>query len=149
MNLKNNKGISLVALIITIIVMLIIAGIVLYNGTGEVKQAKTESVRTNMLLVQAQIKNYVEQAKFEGKKQEDGINGITVDDYTLTVTSEGVGVDGYVKITSSMSDLGLGKISADDYLISYNIDNITVDVYYVPGITDADGNTYYKLSDMH
>ena len=152
MNFNNNRGITLVALVVTIIVMLIIAGVTIFNGTGVIKEAKTESIKTNMLLVQAQIKNYVEQAKFERKTQPGEINGITVDGVTLKI-KQSTESDFYeIDISdneSLMSDLGLGGLSPDDYLIKPDISNLTVDVYYVLGITDADGNTYYKLSDMH
>ena len=38
MNIKNDKGVTLVALTITIIVLLIIAGIAIYNGKESVKR---------------------------------------------------------------------------------------------------------------
>lgn len=142
MNLKNNKGITLVALIITIIIMLIIAGITLYNGTGILKEAEVEDVKTNMLLIQAQVKTYVEQAKFEGK---DTIDQVEVNGVQLSISESTA--DGYYQI-NNMADLNLADLDNSVYLISFDIDNITADVYYVPGITDSDGNTYYRLSEM-
>jgi len=140
MKLKNSKGITLVSLIIIIIVMLVLASIAVYSGTGIIQEAKVEDTKTNMLLVQAKIKNYVEQAKFE--KKED-INGITIDD-SITASPE---VEGYYKI-EDMSSINLPDLNSEDYLISYNIENIDVDVYFVPGIEDSDGNTYHKLSEV-
>ena len=143
MKLKNSKGITLVSLIIIIIVMLVLASIAVYSGTGIIQEAKVEDTKTNMLLVQAKIKNYVEQAKFE--KKED-INGITIDDVTLSITASPE-VEGYYKI-EDMSSINLPDLNNEDYLISYNIENIDVDVYFVPGIEDSDGNTYHKLSEV-
>ncbi len=143
MKLKNSKGITLVSLIIIIIVMLVLASIAVYSGTGIIQEAKVEDTKTNMLLVQAKIKNYVEQAKFE--KKED-INGITIDDVTLSITASPE-VEGYYKI-EDMSSINLPDLNSEDYLISYNIENIDVDVYFVPGIEDSDGNTYHKLSEV-
>ena len=143
MKLKNSKGITLVSLIIIIIVMLVLASIAVYSGTGIIHEAKVEDTKTNMLLVQAKIKNYVEQAKFE--KKED-INGITIDDVTLSITASPE-VEGYYKI-EDMSSINLPDLNSEDYLISYNIENIDVDVYFVPGIEDSDGNTYHKLSEV-
>ena len=131
MKLKNSKGITLVSLIIIIIVMLVLASIAVYSGTGIIQEAKVEDTKTNMLLVQAKIKNYVEQAKFE--KKED-INGITIDDVTLSITASPE-VEGYYKI-EDMSSINLPDLNSEDYLISYNIENIDVDVYFVPGIED-------------
>ena len=143
MKLKNSKGITLVSLIIIIIVMLVLASIAVYSGTGIIQEAKVEDTKTNMLLVQAKIKNYVKQAKFE--KKED-INGITIDDVTLSITASPE-VEGYYKI-EDMSSINLPDLNSEDYLISYNIENIDVDVYFVPGIEDSDGNTYHKLSEV-
>ena len=143
MKLKNSKGITLVSLIIIIIVMLVLASIAVYSGTGIIQEAKVEDTKTNMLLIQAKIKNYVEQAKFE--KKED-INGITIDDVTLSITASPE-VEGYYKI-EDMSSINLPDLNSEDYLISYNIENIDVDVYFVPGIEDSDGNTYHKLSEV-
>lgn len=142
MCMEKNSGITLIALMITIIVMLIIASIVVYNGAGLIKQAKVEDVKTNMLLVEATVKNYVEQAKFEGK---DTINGITIDGATIAIESSSV--SGYYKI-QDMNALKLGELSNQDYLISFSIDTVEVNVCYVPGITDQDGKTYHYLSDF-
>ena len=45
--LKKNKGVTLVALAITIVVLLIIAGISIYAGKDTIKRANLESLRTN------------------------------------------------------------------------------------------------------
>lgn len=143
MKLTNNKGITLVALIITIIVMLIIAGIAMYSGSGVVEEAKIQDVKTNMLLVQATVKNYVEQAKFEKK---DTIDGVTIDGVALSVTAS-PDINGFYKI-NDMNALNLGTLSAEDYLISFDINQVLVEVYFVPGITDSSGKTFHKLSEM-
>ena len=64
MNLKNNKGITLIVLVITIIVLLIIAGVTITAGTESIKRAKLETLRTNMLLIKAKSKEYCEEANF-------------------------------------------------------------------------------------
>ena len=149
MNTKNNKGITLVALIITIIVMLIIAGITIYGGSQVIKQAKTDDVKTNMLLLQAEVKNFVEQAKFENKKIENFLNeGVTVGDKTLRIAQAEFkqGVQLY-SIETPMADLGLGKMDNEKYFIAMDIDKILVDVYFKPGVADSKSR-YYFLSEM-
>lgn len=150
MNLKNNKGITLIALTITIIVMLIIAGITIYGGSKLIQDATVEDVKTNMLLVQAEVKNYVEQAKFENKKIENMKDeGIKVDDVTLKI-EDGQEIQGtmFYKIVTPMSELKLGKLSSENYLVAIKIDEVAVDVYFVPGITNGYGTTYHLLSEM-
>ena len=55
-NKFNDKGITLASLVITIIVLLIIASIAIYYGTEAIKKANVENIRTNMLLINSQIK---------------------------------------------------------------------------------------------
>ena len=158
MNIKNNKGITLAALTITIIIILIIAGIVIYNGSKLVDDAKYEDVKTNMLLIQAEIKNYVEQAKFENKKLEDIVaSGIQLENKPTLSIAESINVNGkkLYKISTNMQELKLGSIDPDKYLVliyteSDSDTKVTgeVGVYYVPGIEDLNGNIVHFLSDM-
>jgi len=55
---KNSKGITLVALVITITVLLIIAGISVYNGKETIGKAKLEELKTNGFLRRKSNKNY-------------------------------------------------------------------------------------------
>ena len=61
----NNKGVTLISLVITIIVLLIIAGISINSGKDIIKKAKLEELKTNMLLIEAKAKEYVEEANFK------------------------------------------------------------------------------------
>ena len=63
--IKNNKGITLVALVITIIVLLMLASIVVYNGTGTVKYSKYMSLKTEMQLLQSKIDEFYSTRKDE------------------------------------------------------------------------------------
>ena len=65
MKCKNEKGITLIVLAVTIIIMLIIASIAIYSGTESIKNAKLEALKTNMLLIQAKAKEYVEEVSFK------------------------------------------------------------------------------------
>ena len=57
---KGQKGVTLVALIVTIIVLLIIAGISIMKGTDLISMSKAETVETNMLTIKAKAKEYIE-----------------------------------------------------------------------------------------
>ena len=63
--LKENRGVTLLALVITIVVMIIIAGIAVYTGTDTIKKAKLEELKTNMLLIEAKAKGLVEEVNFK------------------------------------------------------------------------------------
>ena len=61
----NEKGITLVALVVTIIILLIIAGIALSGGKNTIKRANLESIKTNMLLIKAKALECVEEVNFK------------------------------------------------------------------------------------
>ena len=63
--MKENKGITMVTLVITIIVLLIIAGVSIGTGNKVIKTSELENVKTNMLLIKAKGKQYVENANFK------------------------------------------------------------------------------------
>ncbi|MCF0124590.1 MAG: hypothetical protein HUJ68_02330 [Clostridia bacterium] len=62
---KNQNAITLISLAITIIVLLIISGITISGGKEIIQNAKLEELRTNMLLIKAKAREYVEKANFE------------------------------------------------------------------------------------
>ena len=53
---RNEKGITLVALIVTIIVMIILAAATIYIGIEVVSRARVEEVKTNMLAIQGRAR---------------------------------------------------------------------------------------------
>ena len=54
--LKNEKGITIIALIITIILMLILVSVSIDFGTDAIKKSKEEDIKSNMLLIQGRSK---------------------------------------------------------------------------------------------
>ncbi len=63
--MKQNKGITMIMLVVTVIVLLILAGISIEKGNDVIERSKLENIKTDMLLVQAKGKEYVENANFE------------------------------------------------------------------------------------
>lgn len=63
--MEKNNGITIVSLIITIIILLILAGISIGTGNKVIKSSELENVKTNMLLIKAKGKEYVENANFK------------------------------------------------------------------------------------
>ena len=60
MKKEENKGITLMALVITIGVLIILASITIKYGGESIKQAKIQNMKTNMLLIEAKTKEFVE-----------------------------------------------------------------------------------------
>ena len=63
--MKKNKGITMIALVLTIMILLILASISIGTGNNVIQQSKIENLKTNMLLIRAKGKEYVEKANFE------------------------------------------------------------------------------------
>lgn len=147
---KNQKGITIVSLIITIILLLIISGITVYIGTGVIKQATLQTVNTNMMLIQAKTKTIAEQAKFNNNQ--DNYKGTVLSDVSGNKKIDKLIETGIIEDKSkhyllSKDDLvsmGLEKIDIEDgYIVNYE----TEEVIYVKGY-ENEGVTYHKLNDM-
>ena len=166
--LKKNKGITLVALVITIIILLILAGISFTEGTNLIKRAKTESLITNMITLKAKSKVYAEEVNskiWDLSNEEKSTKRAELFQTDYYMSSESINeasleddIDDNVKsgayeaylITNDtlnkmvLSDIGDGK----NYIVVYNSDDYTkLDIIYKSGI-QYNGTTYYTLSKI-
>ena len=62
--MDKNKGITMIVLVITIALLLILAGISIQGGSSIIKRADLENLKTDMLLIKVKGKEYVENANF-------------------------------------------------------------------------------------
>lgn len=165
MNLKDNKGVTLVSLVITIIVLLIISSIAIYSGGDTIKNAKLESLKTNMLLIQAKAKEYCEEASFKlGTEESPSEEKINNAKSSLKGTEQGEeSIPKYItkdyekkeyiyKLeTSNLRDMGINGVESDYkngyYFVKYNLTDVTAEIYNTKGFT-KDGTTYYSLTDL-
>ena len=158
MQMKENKGITLVALVITIAILIIIAGIAVYSGKETIEKAQLEELKTNMLLVQAKAKEYVEEANFkmgispdDTKKsqvrQEVYENEAKLQPATNVSAPSGIPVNECYVLTQEAMDLwGLEDLkleSGENYLIKFDDTNATVEVYNTLGYAGK-----YSLTDI-
>ncbi|MCI9287048.1 MAG: hypothetical protein HFJ57_03590 [Clostridia bacterium] len=147
---KNSKGITLVSLVITIIILMLITSVTVYTGTNVIKQVTLQNVNTDMMLIKAKVKTMEEQAKFnkdnsnykgtplidvhDNKKIDKLVDEEIVEDITKY----------YLLSKEDLNSMGLEKIDiADGYLVNYESEEII----YVRGLK-KDDNMYYKLSDI-
>lgn len=152
MKIKENKGITLVTLVITVIVLAIIAGITVYSGIDTVKRANLESLRTNMLLIQAKAKEYVEEASFKIGPDNNDIEKANetaknvYEGYGLKKINDANSINNivtdlekcYEVNSEALNNMGLGKIAegmeADEkYIVKFNEEELTVEVYNTIG----------------
>ena len=157
MNLKNNKGITLIALTITIVVLIILASITIYSGKESIKKAQLESLKTNMLLIKAKAKEYVEQASFKNGVNNSEISDVAknelkgekvenIQDYSSQNITLIEGELLYKLTDNNLKEMGLKDVNVEEneeYLVKYDIKNVTVEVYNTKGY---DGK--YSLTDL-
>lgn len=167
MNLRKKEGITLVALVVTVILLGILASIGAYYGNEVIKNANLESLKTDMLLIQAKAKEYVEEVNFlmgpskdEAKKQEaiqkiyiDEVGLIKADDSSLNLSiPQGSGIDlsvCYYVTQEALQHMGLDKIELDNdekeaYLIQFNEEEAkVVNIYNTLGYKGV-----YSLSEL-
>ncbi len=156
--LREEKGITLMVLVITAIVLLILAGIGIKYGSDTIKKATLEELRTNMLLIEAKAKEYVEEANFkmgispdDNKKAE--VRKEVYEDEAKMKPANGISApssipvnDCYIVTEDTMSLWGLQDIKLEDgenYLIKFDDTNLTLEVYNTIGY---DG--HYSLAEI-
>lgn len=159
MNIKKENGVTLIALIVTIIILTVIASIAIYSGSDTIKKAKLEEIKTNMLLIEAKAREYVEDANFkmginpDDAKKNQVRNDIYVNEAKLTKTSSvpsNINVKDinncYDVTNDTLNSWGLDKIEVEEnekYIIEFDEQNASVEIYNTLGY-----NGKYSLTDI-
>ena len=169
---RNERGITLIALGITIVVLVILAGITIHAGTESIKKAKLEGLKTNMLLIETKAREFVENASFDlGIDPENATDEMKIkaqselsgeDKGTLVTASDSminqlltIGISQmdiinenvYKLTTENLEKMGINDVESNDkegwYVIVYNIDDTTAEIYHTAGY-----NGKYSLTDI-
>lgn len=139
--MKQDRGITMVALVITIVILIIIAGISIGAGSKAITISKLENLKTNMLLIEVKAKEQIEnanfdlgtnieqvteeernnrvaQAKSELKGQEITTGDIFNDNLKITTETiqeeNGNNIYYYKLENQDLIDMGLGKLTSDE-----------------------------------
>ncbi len=149
--ISNQKGITIIALIVTIIIMLILVTVTIEFGTGEIERTKLEDIKTTMLLIKGRAQIVADKEDF----------GESYDNAGMIILSEATGYDVsnlqntfnnlentsklYIWEQTAMDNNNIQvTITSTDFFV---IDYATGEVYYSLGYT-YEGNTYYSLTDL-
>lgn len=149
--LTKNSGITLVALVLTVIIMTIIASIAVYEGKEIITKSKIQTLETNMLTIQAKAKAYAEEIdakvwalgddkedKRTGAFKKKGLERENDSSLEYTVTDDGLVM------------MGLGDLkrkNGDEFTVIYSNDYKSIDVKFVNGISYKNV-PYYNLSEI-
>ncbi len=133
MSIKNNRGITMIALVVTIILLIILAGISISVGIDISQEAQFDNIQTYLLLIQTKCEQLVND-KVIGNIDESGLYGEKQS-------------DGWYKLSQGeLNDIGVEKAKASDgYYVNYDSDE--VQVKYEKGI-EHDGQVLHYLSEM-
>lgn len=173
--MKKNKGITMIVLVITIALLLILAGISIQGGSSIIKRADLENLKTDMLLIKVKGKEYVENANFnlgtsfdkltdetEKSKRIEMVKsklkgteiqnaselskfGITSDQFEREKNNLNLY---YTLSASDLEEIGMQDVSSKgQYIIKYNIKDMTIEIYNTQGFENGD-KTYYSLSEL-
>lgn len=141
MNLKMEKGITLVALVITIILMFILVGVTINYSGDAIDRAKLEDIKTDMISIKTRAKIVAEQYNFKDIESLVGSSITDEEAQKLGITNN----DKILKWSSEdLTNQKLGVIEGDMYVVSYDLENPNnCEVYYLHGYEGI-----YSLSDL-
>ena len=135
MKIRNDNGITLVVLILTVLVLVIISSVAVNISYNLINEARFQNVKTDLLLIQSKCKIKAEQ-KDIGEIKEEELYGSKQTDGTYN--------GWYLLSQEDLNSMGIEDIdAADKYYVDYEND----DVAYGRG-TKNDDKTYYKLSEI-
>ena len=157
---KKEQGITLITLTVTVVVLIILAGIGIYSGKDTIKKAKLEELQTNLLLIQAKAREYVEEANFKigiVSNEERPAKTATVREEIYVQAQElepASNIPEHIKVTeagacyylteATKNKWGLEKLKDEgQYIIEFDEMNAKVEVYNLEGY---DGK--YSLSEI-
>ena len=149
-NIKNHNGITLMALVITIIILIILASIGTYSGIQVVKSAQFTAFSTELKIMQTQVNKLYEEKK-NGNDDVDAL-GKTISSSSTTVQSHATNAFN----ASGITDTSNYKYFDTDTIKSLNIEGVegeffvNVDKRSVVSYDgfEYEGATYYTINQL-
>lgn len=173
---KQEKGLTLISVAITVIVVLVLLAISMRYAKEIVTQTQLEELKTDMLFMQASAMKILESAKFEGetqkligtslklsaesteieeenKKMEIRRNSTLAAEEIIKNTNKYATVDelldnSYYLTPKDIEDLGLKNEVGKSYFLLYNLTDISVEVACIEGFKYAN-TIYYSLGAIN
>lgn len=150
--LKNNKGITLMALVITIIILIILASIGTYSGVQVVKSAQFTAFSTELKIMQTQVNKLYEEKKNGNDEYVDNL-GKTISSNTSTQTQAN---NVFTQNASGITDQNGYKYFDTDTIKSLNIEGVEGEFFVnidKRSVVSYDGfeyagKTYYTLEQL-
>ncbi|MCI9177323.1 MAG: hypothetical protein HFJ28_01815 [Clostridia bacterium] len=154
--MKKENGMTLITTVILVIVIAALVFAVVYYARIAVAKESLENLKTDLLLVQAKVKNIA--GEYTLDKKEEVLKGTKLQDMkedTIIqefLKKEQIDIDEknkkyYVLKQENLVELSLEKVTLekDSY---YVVEYTSSEVYYTKGFTYTDGKTYYEMTQI-
>lgn len=154
--LRDKKGVTLVVLIISIIIMFIIFGITMNTGTELFRTSDKNRLKTNLYLIKARASSLLEDYLFDetSKTAYDNLGDDKSTSDQITAVGFIEDASRYIYATWDSDKLEEQGISTENiaatelFIVQYDIENDKVDVASTKGFEDEDGKIIYTLSEL-
>lgn len=154
--MKSEKGMTLITTAVLVVVIAALVSAVIYYARIAIAKEELESLKTDMLLVQAKVKKITGEYTLEQK--EELLKGTKIDEMAENATiqnfleKEIIDIEEenkkyYVLDKQNLEELDLQKVKLKEdsyYIVEYTSN----EVYYTKGVEYADGNTYYDIKEI-
>ena len=148
MDLKNEKGITLIALLLTVIVMVILIGVGMHFGREAIDKATLEDIKTDMISIKTRAKIIVEQYNFKDIEELVG-SEITASQIEELGLSEEESENILKWSSEDLESQNLTSIDGDKYVVYYNLENPNnCEVYYLEGYEIGENQKKYSLTEL-
>lgn len=157
MQMRSEKGVTLAALILTVLILAVLTAVTATEIGEMMGKVHLETISTDLMLIQAKAKVIAEKVNFnddesllKGQKLSEVTENETINNLlALGVMNESEEHydDYYVWNKETIDELDLGITDVKDsefFIVNYE----TEEVIYSVGYEHEDGVTYYKLSEI-
>lgn len=172
MNIKNNKGVTLTILIITIIIMMILFGITFSTGTSLLKNSQKDKMKSMLYMVQSRAEILLDEYLFEHDNGNGDLTSVEVEKENIESELGGKYIENVSEIKSvgyesnsipqkgemiycswdekTLESQGIDTknlAQGDTIIVQYNLKDNEVNVASTKGIA-IDGKTIHILKDF-
>ena len=156
--LKNNHGVTLSILVVTIIVIFIIGGITISATSSLLIDTKAKNALSNMYLIKGKMETIYEEHQFSGKDLiYAGTNNENVSTKVTdisTLSQYGISSDGttdnywYIWDRDTLEALGFDRSMLQKEDSKYIVNYISGEVIYTKGVKSDSGEKLYTFTDI-